>query len=143
MLDKDTTSYKVIGCAMEVHRTLGPGLLESVYEKALIHELKLKGFSVQSQLDVEVNYKGTLLDGTVFDSSYDRGETAKFPLDRVIAGWTEGLQLVGEGGKITLWIPYELGYGPRQMSAELPGYSTLIFDVELIKVNKAAEKNNK
>ena len=61
MLDKDTISYKVIGCAMEVHRTLGPGLLESVYEKALIHELKLKGFSVQSQLDVEVNYKGVNL----------------------------------------------------------------------------------
>ena len=61
MLDKDTTSYKVIGCAMEVHRTLGPGLLESVYEKALIHELKLKGLSVQSQLDVEVNYKGVNL----------------------------------------------------------------------------------
>ena len=61
MLDKDTISYKVIGCAMEVHRTLGPGLLESVYEKALIHELKLKGLSVQSQLDVEVNYKGVNL----------------------------------------------------------------------------------
>ena len=61
MLDKDTTSYKVIGCAMEVHRPLGPGLLESVYEKALIHELKLKGLSVQSQLDVEVNYKGVNL----------------------------------------------------------------------------------
>lgn len=89
---------------------------------------------------VEVHYKGTLLDGTVFDSSYDRGETAVFPLDRVIAGWTEGLQLVGEGGKLTLWIPYELGYGPRQMSAELPGYSTLVFDVELIKVKKAVEK---
>ena len=89
---------------------------------------------------VEVHYKGTLLDGTVFDSSYDRGEPAKFPLDRVISGWTEGLQLVGEGGKITLWIPYELGYGPRQMSPELPGYSTLVFDVELIKVSKAAEK---
>lgn len=92
---------------------------------------------------VEVHYKGTLLDGTVFDSSYDRGEPAKFPLDRVISGWTEGLQLVGEGGKITLWIPYELGYGPRQMSAELPGYSTLIFDVELIKVSKAEEKKDK
>ena len=92
---------------------------------------------------VEVHYKGTLLDGTVFDSSYDRGEPAKFPLDRVITGWTEGMQLVGEGGKITLWVPYELGYGPRQMSAELPGYSTLIFDVELIKVSKAVEKKDK
>lgn len=92
---------------------------------------------------VEVNYKGTLLDGTVFDSSYDRGETAKFPLNRVIPGWTEGMQLVGEGGKITLWVPYELGYGSRQMSEDLPAFSTLIFEVELIKVNKAEEKKEK
>ena len=61
MKDQKSLSYQVIGCAMEVHRTLGPGLLESVYEKALIHELKLKGFSVQSQLDVEVSYKGVNL----------------------------------------------------------------------------------
>ncbi|MEG1290167.1 MAG: FKBP-type peptidyl-prolyl cis-trans isomerase, partial [Bacteroidales bacterium] len=86
---------------------------------------------------VEVNYKGTLLDGTVFDSSYDRKESVKFPLNAVIKGWTEGLQLLGEGGKATLWIPYELGYGPRQMSPTLPGYSTLVFEVELIKVIKA------
>lgn len=89
---------------------------------------------------VEVHYKGTLLDGTVFDSSYDRGETASFPLDRVIKGWTEGMQLVGEGGKLTLWVPYSLGYGPRQMSEQLPAYSTLVFEVELIKVKKAQEK---
>ena len=93
---------------------------------------------------VEVNYKGTLLDGTVFDSSYDRGETVKFPLDRVIAGWTEGMQLVGEGGKITLWVPFNLGYGPRAMSEDLPAYSTLVFEVELVKINKAVEeKDNK
>lgn len=92
---------------------------------------------------VEVNYKGTLLDGTVFDSSYDRGESARFPLNRVIKGWTEGMQLVGEGGKITLWVPYELGYGPRAVSAELPGYSTLVFEVELIKVSKVQEKEEK
>ena len=88
---------------------------------------------------VEVHYKGTLLDGKVFDSSYDRGETIKFPLNRVIAGWTEGMQLVGEGGKITLWVPYNLGYGPNAMSEDLPGYSTLVFEVELIKVCKAEE----
>lgn len=93
---------------------------------------------------VEVHYKGTLLDGTVFDSSYDRGETVKFPLDRVIAGWTEGMQLVGEGGKITLWVPFNLGYGPRAMSEDLPAYSTLVFEVELVKINKAVEeKDNK
>ncbi|MBR5856786.1 MAG: FKBP-type peptidyl-prolyl cis-trans isomerase [Bacteroidales bacterium] len=92
---------------------------------------------------VEVHYVGTLLDGTKFDSSYDRGETAKFPLNRVIKGWTEGMQLVGEGGKITLWVPYELGYGPRAMGPNLPAYSTLIFEVELVKVYKAAEETEK
>ena len=89
---------------------------------------------------VEVNYKGTTLDGTVFDSSYERGETVKFPLNAVIRGWTEGLQFIGEGGKETLWIPFDLGYGPRQMGPKLPAYSTLIFDVELVKVTKAAAK---
>ncbi len=92
---------------------------------------------------VEVHYKGTLLDGKVFDSSYDRGEPAKFPLNRVIPGWTEGMQLVGEGGKITLWVPFNLGYGAQAASADLPAYSTLVFEVELIKVCKAEEKKKK
>lgn len=92
-----------------------------------------------AQDTVEVHYKGTLLDGTEFDSSYSRGEAATFPLNAVIKGWTEGLQLIGEGGKATLWIPYELGYGERAMGPNLPAYSTLVFEVELIKVSKAAE----
>lgn len=92
---------------------------------------------------VEVHYKGTLLDGTQFDSSYDRGESVKFPLNRVISGWTEGMQLVGEGGKITLWVPFNLGYGARAMSEDLPAYSTLVFDVELVKIFKAEKKQNK
>ena len=119
------------------------GVVET--ESGLQYKIENPGNDVRATATdtVEVHYKGTLLDGTVFDSSYDRGEPAKFPLDRVITGWTEGMQLVGEGGKITLWVPYELGYGPRQMSAELPGYSTLIFDVELIKVSKAEEKKDK
>lgn len=96
-----------------------------------------------AQDTVEVNYKGTLLDGTVFDSSFDRGESVKFPLGAVIAGWTEGMQLVGEGGKINLWIPYELGYGERAMGPQLPAYSTLYFEVEVIKVYKHQEKKAK
>ena len=92
---------------------------------------------------VEVHYKGTLLDGKVFDSSYERGEPAKFPLNRVIPGWTEGMQLVGEGGKITLWVPFNLGYGAQNVSADLPAYSTLVFEVELLKVCKAEEKKKK
>lgn len=85
---------------------------------------------------VEVNYEGKLLDGTVFDSSYKNGKSVKFPLNGVIRGWSEGLQFIGEGGEMTMWIPFQLGYGPRQMGPNLPGYSTLIFKVELIKVYK-------
>lgn len=108
-------------------------------ESGMQYKIENPGNDVKPQpVDtVEVNYKGTLLDGTVFDSSYDRGESVKFPLNGVIKGWTEGLQLFGEGGKGTLWIPYDLGYGPRQMGPTLPGYSTLVFEVELIKVIKA------
>lgn len=116
---------------------------EGVIETAsgLQYKIEIAGNDVKpsAQDTVEVNYKGTLLDGKVFDSSYDRGETVKFPLNRVIPGWTEGMQFIGEGGKITLWIPYNLGYGPNAVSADLPGYSTLVFDVELVKVYKAAE----
>lgn len=88
---------------------------------------------------VEVHYKGTLLDGTVFDSSYDRGEPAKFPLNAVIPGWTEGLTYAKEGGKIELYIPYELGYGSRGYG-NIPANSTLVFEVELLKVFPAQEK---
>jgi FKBP-type peptidyl-prolyl cis-trans isomerase len=80
---------------------------------------------------VEVHYKGWLDNGKQFDSSYDRGETISFSLGGVIAGWTEGLQLVGEGGMIELEIPYELGYGQRGMPPNIPPESTLHFLVEL------------
>lgn len=83
---------------------------------------------------VEVHYHGTLIDGTVFDSSVQRGETISFPLNGVIPGWTEGLQLIGEGGKIMLYIPYNLAYGERGAGASIPPYSTLIFEVELFKI---------
>ena len=85
--------------------------------------------------EVTVHYTGKLLDGTVFDSSVERGEPATFPLDKVIAGWTEGLQLMSEGSKYRLFIPSELAYGSKGTGDILPN-STLIFDVELIKVEK-------
>lgn len=88
---------------------------------------------------VVVNYKGELLDGTVFDSSYDRGEPATFQLRNVIKGWTEGIQLIGVGGKATLWIPFSLGYANRNMGPKLPAYSTLKFDVELVEVKPYIE----
>jgi FKBP-type peptidyl-prolyl cis-trans isomerase FklB len=83
---------------------------------------------------VTVNYRGTLIDGTEFDSSYKRGEPATFPLDRVIKGWTEGVQLMKVGSKFQLFIPPNLGYGDRAVSPDLPANSTLIFEVELLNV---------
>ena len=86
---------------------------------------------------VQVNYRGTLLDGTEFDSSYKRNEPVRFPLNGVIKGWIEGLQLIGEGGKMKLYIPSELAYGPQQAGPTIGPNSTIIFDIELIKVTKA------
>ena len=85
---------------------------------------------------VTVHYTGKLLDGTVFDSSVERGEPATFSLNSVIPGWTEGLQLMSEGSKYRLFIPSELAYGSKGAGEQIMPNSTLIFDVELIKVNK-------
>jgi len=84
---------------------------------------------------VTVHYTGKLIDGTVFDSSVQRGQPASFGVTQVIAGWTEALQLMKEGDKWLLYIPYDLAYGERGSGAQIPPYSTLIFEVELIKVN--------
>ncbi|MCQ2114275.1 MAG: FKBP-type peptidyl-prolyl cis-trans isomerase [Bacteroidaceae bacterium] len=83
---------------------------------------------------VECHYEGFLIDGTVFDSSIQRGQTATFPLQGVIAGWTEGLQLMKEGAKYRFFIPYTLGYGAQGAGGMIPPYAALIFDVVLIKV---------
>ncbi len=81
---------------------------------------------------VKVHYEGTLIDGTVFDSSYQRGEPIEFGLNQVIAGWTEGVQLMSVGSKYKLYIPYQLGYGAQGAGGSIPPYSALIFTVELL-----------
>ena len=83
---------------------------------------------------VKCHYEGRLIDETVFDSSYQRGEPAVFPLNGVIAGWTEGVQLMKEGAKYRFFIPYNLAYGERGAGNSIPPYAALVFDVELIKV---------
>ena len=83
---------------------------------------------------VQCHYEGTLIDGTVFDSSIKRGQPAVFGVNQVIAGWVEALQLMSEGSKWRLYIPYDLAYGSHGAGESIPPYSALIFDVELIKV---------
>ncbi len=85
---------------------------------------------------VTTNYRGTFIDGKEFDSSYKRGQPASFPVNGVIPGWTEALQLMKEGGKWKLFIPSNLAYGPRGAGQDIPPNSTLVFDIELLKVGK-------
>ena len=100
------------------------------------HTIVGTGISPDANDEVTVHYRGTLLNGKEFDSSLKRGEPISFPLNGVIRGWTEGLQLMKEGGKTTFYIPQELAYGARPApGGAIPPYSALIFEVELIKVS--------
>lgn len=94
------------------------------------------GASPKATDTVKVHYHGTLIDGTVFDSSVDRGEPAQFPVNRVIQGWTEALQLMKVGDKFKLFIPSELAYGERGAGSDIGPNSVLIFDVELLDIPK-------
>ena len=108
-------------------------------ESGLLYRIDRKGegaYPTQDSAVVEVHYEGTIQDGTVFDSSYERGETISFPLNGVIKGWTEGLKLINEGGQITLWIPAELAYGTQQRGEHIQPNSALKFKVELVKVTE-------
>jgi FKBP-type peptidyl-prolyl cis-trans isomerase len=93
-----------------------------------------EGASPTAEDKVTVHYRGTLIDGTEFDSSYSRGQPVTFPLANVIAGWTEGLQLMKVGGKSKLFIPPELGYGERGAGNRIGPNETLVFEVELLEI---------
>ncbi|MFH0919082.1 MAG: FKBP-type peptidyl-prolyl cis-trans isomerase [Fibrobacterota bacterium] len=95
-----------------------------------------KGAKPKATDKVKVHYRGTLVDGQEFDSSYKRGEPISFALNGVIPGWTEGLQLMPVGSKYKLFIPYPLGYGEQGAGASIPPYSALIFEVELLDIVK-------
>ncbi|MEL3907184.1 MAG: FKBP-type peptidyl-prolyl cis-trans isomerase [Treponema sp.] len=112
-------------------------------ESGLQYQVLTEGTGAAPALSdtVKVHYKGTLLDGTVFDSSYDRGTPVEFPLNAVIPGWTEGLQLMKTGAKYKLYIPSKIGYGERGVPQVIPPNSVLIFEVELLEIlPPAAEK---
>ena len=125
-LGEEGEIYLVENAAKEGVKTTASGLQYKILEIG-------NGDYPTAKSTVTVHYTGTLIDGTVFDSSVDRGEPISFPLSGVIPGWTEGLQLINVGGKIELTIPYELGYGERGQGP-IPPRSVLIFDVELISI---------
>ena len=112
-----------------------PGVTE--LPSGLQYEVVIEGDGVKPNATDKVtcHYHGTLIDGTVFDSSVKRGQPATFPLNAVIKGWTEGLQLMTTGSKWRFFIPSQLGYGDRQISAQIGPNCTLIFEVELLSVS--------
>ena len=107
----------------------------------LQYEVLTEGTGAQPKATdkVTVHYKGTLLNGLEFDSSYKRNEPASFGLNQVIPGWTEGVQLMKEGAKYRFFIPYQLAYGSRGAGGDIPPFSTLIFEVELVKVGEKGQ----
>lgn len=125
---------KVAGEKYLAENRKNPKVIET--PSGLQYEVLVEGNGKQPKATdtVKVHYEGFLIDGTVFDSSIQRGEPIEFPLNGVIAGWTEGLQLMSEGSKYRLFIPYQLAYGEQGAGASIPPFSTLIFDVELIEV---------
>ena len=117
---------------------------EEILDELVDYEIVTEGNDVKpgEKDTVYVHYTGTLIDGTEFDASDREKDPVRMLMNRVIKGWTEGLQYIGEGGRIKLYIPAELGYGSRGTGLIKPN-STLVFDVELAKVNKFVEKEDK
>jgi len=108
----------------------------TVTDSGLQYEILTAGDGDKPALSstVRTHYHGTLIDGKVFDSSYDRGEPAEFPVNGVIGGWTEALQMMGVGSKWRLYVPHELAYGERGAGGDIGPYAALIFDVELLAI---------
>lgn len=108
--------------------------LESGLQYEVITAGEEDGDKPTAQSKVRTHYHGTFIDGKVFDSSYERGQPAEFPVGGVIAGWTEALQLMTRGAKWRLYVPFQLAYGAQGSPGGIPPYSTLVFDVELLDI---------
>lgn len=108
--------------------------LESGLQYEIVEAGEENGEKPSASSKVRTHYHGTFIDGKVFDSSYDRGQPAEFPVGGVIAGWTEALQLMTKGAKWRLYIPYNLAYGAQGSPGGIPPYSALVFDVELLEI---------
>lgn len=134
--EKKIAEIKSVGDKFLAENRTREGVKETASGLQYIVEKEGEGAQPTATDEVTVHYTGKLLDGTVFDSSVNRGEPATFPLNRVIPGWTEGVQLMKEGGKYIFFIPSDLAYGPQGVPNAIPPHSTLIFEVELIKVIK-------
>jgi FKBP-type peptidyl-prolyl cis-trans isomerase len=132
--EAEAQEMKAEGMAFLDEKRAEEGVMET--ESGLLYKVieEGTGASPVATDQVTVHYEGTLIDGEKFDSSYDRGEPATFGLNRVISGWTEGLQLMKEGATYEFYIPYNLAYGERGKQGAIPPYSTLVFKVELISV---------
>ncbi|MCW8885622.1 MAG: FKBP-type peptidyl-prolyl cis-trans isomerase [Motiliproteus sp.] len=133
-LDKQSEANLKAGQEFLTQNSGKAGVLST--ETGLQYKILKAGDGRQPQATdrVRVHYRGTLLDGTQFDSSYDRGEAAVFPVNRLIPGWTEALQLMKEGGHWQLFVPSNLAYGKKSPSTAIPPSSTLIFELELIAI---------
>lgn len=145
-------AFKAISARMEAEQAERVEAQAAMGEKFLEDNAKREGVTVtESGLQFEIltagdgekpaatstvrtHYHGTLVDGTVFDSSYERGQPAEFPVNGVIAGWTEALQMMGVGSKWRLYLPYKLAYGEQGAGGKIGPYATLIFDVELLAI---------
>ncbi len=134
-LAKQGEANKAAGAAFMAENAKKDGV--KVTDSGLQYEVLTagEGASPKATDVVKVHYKGTLIDGTKFDSSYDRGQPATFPLNQVIPGWTEGVQLMKVGSKYRFVIPAELAYGEHGAGPNIPPFSTLVFEVELLDVN--------
>ena len=136
LTEKKAAEIKAVGQKFLEENKKNANVKETASGLQYVVEKEGTGAQPSATDEVTVHYTGKLLDGTVFDSSVNRGEPATFPLNRVIPGWTEGVQLMKEGAKYTFFIPSDLAYGPQGVPNAIPPHSTLVFDVELIKVVK-------